>query len=274
MTSRLFALLALTCWTVSNVTVFAQETKPVEEDPAKLFEPREFAGKSGAQLKYRLLKPSPYHPDRKVPLVIFLHGAGERGDDNLAQLKHGMADFCKRERREQYPCYILAPQCPTGKKWSDVDWSSSKSNLPAEPSESMQLVFEVVETMIEDAPVDKNRIYITGLSMGGYGTWDALARKGRYFAAAAPICGGGDPQTVEQFKTVPIWCFHGDQDKGVPVSRSREMIEALKQAGGSPKYTEYPGVGHDSWTQTYRNPDFYAWLFAQHRSSPEAATTE
>lgn len=267
MKNQFLALVACAIWSVSGVAAFAQETKTVVEDPAKLFEPREFAGKSGEVLKYRLLKPTSYHPDRKFPLVIFLHGAGERGADNIAQLKHGMTDFCKADRREKYPCYVLAPQCPTGQKWSDVDWSSKESKLPDQPSPSMQLVFEVVETMIEDAAVDKNRIYITGLSMGGYGTWDALARKGSYFAAAAPICGGGDPQTVEKFSSIPIWCFHGDQDKAVAVSRSREMIEALKKVGGSPKYTEYAGVGHDSWTQSYSNAELYAWMFAQRRGA-------
>lgn len=103
--------------------------------------------------------------------------------------------------------------------------------------------------------------------MGGYGTWDALARRPDFFAAAIPICGGGDPSTVEKFKHVPIWCFHGDEDRAVNVERSREMIEALKAAGGSPKYTEYAGVGHDSWTRTFQNEETFAWLFDQRKTS-------
>ncbi|MGN6136555.1 MAG: prolyl oligopeptidase family serine peptidase [Aureliella sp.] len=244
------------------------------EDPEKLFEPREFVGSNGQTLKYRLLKPAPYDAERKYPLVIFLHGAGERGSDNVAQLKHGMAEFCKAKWRDKYPCYVLAPQCPEGQKWSDVDWSAPHSELPAKTSQSMQLVFDLVDTMIKDAAVNDNRVIITGLSMGGYGTWDALARRPSLFAAAVPICGGGDPKTADRFAQVPIWCFHGDQDQAVPVSRSREMVEALKAAGGHPKYTEYPGVGHNSWAQTYADPAVLEWLFTQLRRDTTPTTAE
>jgi predicted peptidase len=238
----------------------------VSEDPTKVFEPREFAGEGGKVLKYRLLKPLGYNPSKLYPLVIFLHGAGERGDDNVAQLKHGMSEFCKLARREQNPAYVLAPQCPTNEKWADIDWSGSSVKMPEAASPAMKLTLALVDTMIADAAVDKNRIYITGLSMGGYGTWDAIARRPDFFAAALPICGGGDPKTAESIKRVPINCFHGDKDTAVAVERSRDMIAALKDAGGSPLYTEYPGVGHDSWTQTYANEAVHQWLFAQRRT--------
>lgn len=240
------------------------------EDPVKLFEPREFAGSSGAVLKYRLLKPAAYNADRKYPLVIFLHGAGERGSDNAAQLKHGMREFCKAQWRDKYPCYVIAPQCPENKKWVDVDWSTSTHDMPASPSQSLQLVFELADAMVKDSAVNDNRIYITGLSMGGYGTWDAIARRPNYFAAAIPICGGGDPKTADRFASLPLWCFHGDQDTAVPVKRSRDMIDALKAAGGNPKYTEYPGVGHDSWSRTYADPAVFQWLFSQLRQEAAA----
>jgi predicted peptidase len=259
------------CWAALSVglaSCWAQEDKAVVEDPEKLFEPREFVGADGQTLKYRLLKPAPYNADRKYPLVIFLHGAGERGSDNKAQLKHGMADFCKAKWRDKYPCYVVAPQCPEGKKWVEVDWSAPANDMPAKTSDSLQLVFELTDTMIKDSAVNENRIYITGLSMGGYGTWDALARRPSLFAAAIPICGGGDPKTASRFANIPLWCFHGDQDKAVPVNRSREMIEALKAAGGNPKYTEYAGVGHDSWSQTYADPAVFEWLFTQLRRTP------
>ncbi len=140
--------------------------------------------------------------------MIFLHGAGERGSDNAAQLKHGMADFCKKERREKNPCYVIAPQCPNEEKWADIDWAREGAiQLPEKPSESMQLTLSVVDAMIEDAAVDKNRIYITGLSMGGYGTWDALARRPDFFAAAIPICGGGDPKYSRAAKADPDLVF-------------------------------------------------------------------
>ncbi len=250
----------------TNVSMITYAQEATVEDPEKLFEPREYVGSDGKVLNYRLLKPTPYNADRQYPLVIFLHGAGERGADNTAQLKHGMKEFCKKQWRDKYPCYVLAPQCPEGKKWVEVDWSADTHDMPAQPSESMQLIFELADTMVKDSAVNKNRIVITGLSMGGYGTWDALARRPDFFAVGLPICGGADPKTADKFAKVPVWCFHGGDDKVVPVKRSRDMIEALKSAGGTPRYTEYAGVGHDSWTQTYANPEVIDWMFTQLRA--------
>ena len=220
------------------------EAKPVEL--TKLYEPREYVGKSGKPLKYRLIKPVDYKFGKKYPLVLFLHGAGERGDDNAATLRHAAKDFSNPQTRSKYPAYVVIPQCPTGKKWSEVDWSKDSSELPEEPSDAMQSIKELIDEMIENAGVDRNRIYITGLSMGGDGTWDAIARYPGFFAAAAPICGGGDPKTVDKFKSLPIWCFHGAKDPVVKVIRSREMIEALQKVGSNAKYTEYPEAQHDS----------------------------
>ncbi|MEZ6133573.1 MAG: prolyl oligopeptidase family serine peptidase [Pirellulaceae bacterium] len=251
----------------------AQEksTTAQETNPTKLFEPREYAGADGKVLMYRLLKPLNFDPSKQYPLVIFLHGAGERGDDNVAQLKHGMQDFCTVENRDKYPCYVLAPQCPSDQKWADVDWTKAGVELPKETSSSLRLTLEVVDSMLKDAAVDKNRVYITGLSMGGYGTWDALVRRPNFFAAAMPICGGGDPKTAEAIKHIPIACFHGGADTVVRPEKSRAMIEAIKAAGGEPQYTEYPGVGHDSWSQTYSEAKNMDWLFKQRRSSPTPA---
>lgn len=238
-----------------------------EIDPVRVYEPREFVGTNGVPLKYRLIKPQGYQPGRKYPVILFLHGAGERGNDNTATLKHAAKEFLNPERRAKYPAYVIIPQCPTDKKWSEVDWSKESSELPEKASESMQSVKELLDDMIENAGVDRYRIYITGLSMGGYGTWDAIARYPDFFAAAAPICGGGDPKTVARFQSLPIWCFHGAKDSIVKVGRSREMVEALKAAGATVKYTEYPDAEHDSWTATYANPELYEWLFAQRRES-------
>ena len=256
----------------SITTAMAQADAPLSsEDPAQLFEPREYAGDGGKVLKYRLLKPLEFDPQEKYPLVIFLHGAGERGDDNAAQLKHGMKDFCTSERRQEFRCYVLAPQCPTGEKWANIDWSQEGVVLPAEASSPLHLTLEVVDAMLADAAVDKNRIYITGLSMGGFGTWDALVRRPHFFAAAMPICGGGDPRTAATIKHIPIACFHGAADNVVQPEKSRVMIEALRAAGGEPRYTEYPLVGHDSWTQTYANRENLVWMFKQRR---QAATEQ
>lgn len=232
-----------------------------------LLEPREFSDEQGKTLKYRLMKPADYHPNKKYPLVVFLHGAGERGDDNVAQLKHGVKNFASDEHRKQYPCFVLVPQCPAGEKWVNVDWSSSKSDMPTDPSQSLKLTMAIVQSMIENSGVDRTRIYVTGLSMGGYGTWDALSRYSEWIAAAAPICGGGDPTQVEKFASVPIWAFHGGKDEIVRPERSRQMIEALKKIGVEAKYTEYESAGHDSWTATYADPAFHQWLFAQRRKT-------
>jgi predicted peptidase len=238
-------------------------------DPALLFEPRQFAGADGKVLNYRLLKPKDFKPTGNYPLVIFLHGAGERGDDNKAQLVHGMKEFCKPEWREKFRCYVLAPQCPSGQKWADIDWSTPEVMLPEKISSSLELTFQVVDQMLEDSAIDKTRIYLTGLSMGGYGTWDGLARRPKFFAAAMPICGGGDPKTAELIKDVPIACFHGAQDKVVTPDKSRKMIEALRACGSKPVYVEYENAGHDSWTDTYSSEDNIQWLFDQRLDSNE-----
>ena len=264
------------CFGLASSSVMAQEPPKQETavaggavaaDPVRLYEPREFVGSSGEALKYRLIKPVDYQPGKKYPLVLFLHGAGERGSDNTVTLVHAAKDLANPARRAKYPAYVVIPQCPKDRKWSEVDWSKDSSELPEKPSDSMQSLKELLDEMVENAGVDRNRIYITGLSMGGYGTWDAIARYPDFFAAAAPVCGGGDPKTVERFKRLPIWCFHGAKDPVVKVIRSREMVEALQAVGSKIKYTEYPEAQHDSWTATYANPEFYDWLFAQRRES-------
>ncbi len=234
-------------------------------DPREVFEARVFSGGEGKKLNYRLMRPQDYDASRKYPLVLFLHGAGERGDDNVAQLVHGMADFAKDENRAKYPCFVLAPQCPKGQKWSDADWSSDRSELPAKPSEAMQLTLDVIAALQKEFSIDDHRLYVTGLSMGGYGTWDLIARFPERFAAAVPVCGGGDEKQAKRLVRIPIWAFHGDQDMAVKPIRSRNMIAAIKEAGGEPKYTEYPGVGHDSWVKAYSDPEMLKWMFAQSR---------
>ncbi|HTN76737.1 MAG TPA: prolyl oligopeptidase family serine peptidase, partial [Pirellulaceae bacterium] len=231
-------------------------------DAKDAYEARTFKGEQG-ELKYRLLKPKDYNAKEKYPLVIFFHGAGERGDDNAKQLVHGGADFASDAVQGKYPCFVVAPQCPTNQQWVDVPWSADKHAMTEKPSKSLQLSFELLEALRKEFSIDGNRIYVTGLSMGGFGTWDAIQRKPDYFAAAAPICGGGDTAQAKAIAKLPIWVFHGDTDTAVKTQRSRDMVAAIKAAGGEPKYTEYPNTGHNSWTATYSNPKFYEWLFAQ-----------
>lgn len=236
-----------------------------EPDNRDRFAAAVFQDTAGNKLPYRVLAPAKLDPAVKYPLVIFLHGAGERGSDNKKQLVHGMNDFASDEIMAKYPAFVIAPQCPEGQKWVDIDWSAESHQMPAKPSEAMASVFDLIDSFIKTKPVDPKRIYITGLSMGGYGTWDAIQRRPELFAAAVPICGGGDPILAKQIQVVPIWAFHGDKDEAVKVERSRQMIEALKDVGAEPKYTEYKGVGHDSWTKTYKDPAVYEWMFAQRK---------
>jgi predicted peptidase len=238
-----------------------------EKSPMNLFEEHTITGGDYKDevFKYRLLKPAKLEPGKKYPVVLFLHGAGERGDDNQNQLKYFPTWIASAENREKYPCYVIAPQCRGGKKWVEVDWSANASHdMPKEPGEQMQVALKILDAALKEYPIDERRQYLTGLSMGGYGSWDLAARHPERFAAVAPICGGGDEKAAERLKDVAIWAWHGDEDQAVPVKRSRGMIAAIEAAGGKPKYTELPGVGHDSWTPAYHGPDnLLPWLFEQ-----------
>ena len=217
------------------------------------------------KLLYRLMTPEKIEPSVKYPLVIFLHGAGERGSDNSAQLVHGVKEFAKPDSRSSYPCFLIAPQCPIGKKWAEVDWSASSHQRPEKPSDPADLLLKLLGKLPTQLPIDTNRIYITGLSMGGYGTWDLVARKPKLFAAAAPVCGGGDEKDAQLISKIPIWAFHGGKDTVVKPQRTTNMIEAIKKAGGNPKVTIYPSVGHNSWDNAYSDPELLKWLFNQKR---------
>ncbi|MDA0834888.1 MAG: prolyl oligopeptidase family serine peptidase [Planctomycetota bacterium] len=240
-----------------------------DDDLADRFEKLVFESSDKQMLPYRFLKPTSPAPDQKYPLVVFLHGAGERGDDNVAPLIHGVKTFATDEYLEKYPCYVIVPQCPAEMKWVDVDWTLDASTMPADPTPPMRSTQELIDKLIADFPVDANRLYVTGLSMGGFGTWDAIQRYPEKFAAAVPVCGGGDPARVEPCANIPVWAFHGAKDSAVKVNRSREMIAAIKALGGKPRYTEYPEVGHDSWVPAYKTSELYEWMFAQSKSESQ-----
>lgn len=238
----------------------ADDARP---DLGTLLEKKVFTGADGGKLPYRLMKPGTVEAGQTYPLVIFLHGAGERGTDNEKQLVHGVTDFARA--RAKYPCYFLAPQCPEGQRWVEVDWSMPAHTMPKEPAAALRHVQELIDAVRKEYPVDAERIYATGLSMGGYGAWDLVCRRPELFAAAVVVCGGADEGQAARVKDVPVWLFHGAKDGAVLPARSRNMVQALKKAGGQPRYTEYPNVGHDSWVRAYRDPEMLAWLFAQRR---------
>lgn len=234
-----------------EVTETATESLPIQ---AHVYEDGQ-----GGKLLYRLIVPEA--AEGPMPLLLFLHGAGERGDDNERQLIWGKDLMLKAAN--DFNCIVIAPQCPAGQTWSIVDWSQSKVTFSDEPAEPMRLTQAVIDQLIEQHDVDTNRLYIMGLSMGGYGSWDAICRWPGRFAAAAPICGGGDPAVAEIIKDTPVWAFHGDADPVVSVELTRAMIQAIKDVGGEPKYTEYPGVGHNSWSPAFAEPDFLTWMTSQ-----------
>jgi len=217
-------------------------------------------------LPYRLLRPLAVKAGMQYPLVVFLHGAGERGMDNERQLTHGVPQFLTTANREKYPCFLIAAQCPAGQRWVEVDWGSESHVQPKEPSEPARLMLELIDQAIGELPIDPDRVYVTGLSMGGFGAWDLMARRPDLIAAAAIVCGGADEATAEKIKHIPVWVFHGAKDTAVQPARSRRMAAALEKAGGKPRYTEYADVGHHSWECAYGDPDLFEWLFAKRRS--------
>ncbi|HEX3870647.1 MAG TPA: prolyl oligopeptidase family serine peptidase [Pirellulales bacterium] len=212
---------------------------------------------------YRLLKPAKAEAGKKYPLVLYLHGAGERGSDNIMQLLYLPEQMASSPWREKYPCYLIAPQCRKDASWAH---RITESNTSDEPTDQMKVVLKILDQTLAEQPIDTDRLYLTGLSMGGYGSWELAMREPKRFAALVPICGGGDTSTAAKLVGLPIWAFHGDQDKAVPVESSREMIDAIKAAGGHPKYTEMSGVGHQSWMPAYSDPDgVIPWMFEQRR---------
>lgn len=233
------------------------------------YEKKEFI-RHNDTLRYRVLYPENYNPAKKYPLILLLHGAGERGNDNEAQLIHGSGLFTDPANRQQYPAIVVFPQCPRNDFWARIDRDPNRKDslnglyFPSERpiGKSLGLVSELLDSLA--AIVNTKKIYVGGLSMGGMGTFELLWRKPGFFAAAFPICGGGDPAKVKEYaRKFPIWVFHGDKDNTVLPANSRLMVNALKAAGAKVKYTEYPGVGHNSWDNAFKEPDLLKWLLSQ-----------
>lgn len=248
----------------------AEEAAQAPVDELADFQALVYEDGQGGELLYRLIVPE--SADGPMPVLVFLHGAGERGDDNRRQLIWGK-DLLLNAARE-FGCIVVAPQCPAGEKWSIVDWSQDKITFSDEPAESMRLTNALIDDLASRYDVDTDRLYIMGLSMGGYGSWDAICRWPGRFAAAVPICGGGDPAQAEVIKDTPIWAFHGEADPVVSVDLTRAMIQAIKDAGGEPKYTEYPGVGHNSWSPAFAEPELLTWMTSKSLAPDDEDTQE
>jgi predicted peptidase len=230
----------------------------------------------GEQMPYRLYTPARLEAGRAYPLVVFLHGAGGSGTDNDRQLQggniFGALVWTLPEYQRQHPAFVVAPQ-------SDVNWPctifdpknppKSIADIKYCPPEALgigaRLAFEIIDGLLATLPIDRARIYVTGHSMGGAGTWHMIAQRPQFFAAAVPVCGHPLTATARRVKDVPIWNFHGVADTVEPVATSRAMIAALRAAGGNPRHTEYAGVGHDAFMWAYTEPALVEWLFAQKR---------
>ncbi len=243
--------------------------RPAYQGPTGIFEARNYRSREGQELPYRLFTPKGYDPAKTYPLILFLHGASARGADNERQLggagQWGTQLWVKEAVQREHPAFVLAPQANRADSRWVRQWRADPNRDPAD-KEPLELVVELIDALEREFSIDSDRLYITGLSMGGFGVWIAISRYPDKFAAALPICGGGDPSAVGE-TTAKVWAFHGAADTLVPVRRSREMIAALRRAGAEPRYSEYPGVGHNAWQRAYREPDLVEWLFSQRREA-------
>lgn len=240
-----------------GLNVFAQNEN--------LFEKKEFKAKNSVTLPYRIIYPENYNPAKKYPLLVFLHGAGERGNDNEQQLRHGV-DFLM-QCRKQYPAIVVVPQCPANDYWANVQRPANgvfTFGAEKKPTKAMESLMALVKEITSLKSVDKKHVYIGGISMGGMGTFEILYRMPKTFAAAFPICGGGDPLQAKKYaKNTSLWIFHGAKDDVVPVHFSQVMYKALQDAGASVFYTEYPEDKHNSWDSVFKEEQLMRWLFSR-----------
>lgn len=248
--------------------VFCQNSAQAQEGE---YLKKQFTTKDGHTLPYRILYPKNYTSKNKYPIVLFLHGAGERGTDNEIQLTHGAKLFASHQ--DDFPAIVIFPQCPKDSYWSSaqIDRSTSPLSISFDYKKNeikwpLEAVLALVKEISKKESVDKKRIYVTGISMGGMGTFESISREPKLFAAAIPICGGGDTTYASVYaKKLPVWIFHGAADSVVSVELSRRMYSALKNQKARVTYTEYPGVDHNSWDKAFAEPEYLPWLFSQKR---------
>lgn len=252
-------------------------TKSLYDPALSAYEKRTFSYQDKS-LPYRILYPLQYDPKKKYPLILFLHGAGERGSDNEKQLIHGSRLFLTPENRQKYPAIVIVPQCPENSFWASTKIDRSKQPVKFEfdytgsPTWALDAANMLVKKISQEESVDLERIYITGLSMGGMGTFEAVHRFPNNYAAALPICGGGNTDAFDKrVKNIAFSVFHGDKDAVVDVKLSRDMVQKLKSLKVKEVlYTEYPGVNHNSWDNAFSDPKYLEWMFRQRRKIPKA----
>lgn len=245
-----------------GVTILVTAAAPKVTAEEDVIEARVFKSKTGDTMPYRILKPANYNPREKYPLVLCLHGAGGRGNDNKSRGTEAFKVLSSPDVQKEHPSFLVTPQCP-----KDANWGSRPTNSTVR---YIDFVLEVLDKVQKEFSIDPSRLYVTGQSMGGYGTWITITTKPNLFAAAVPICGGGNPSAAKAIAHMPIWVFHGGKDTVVPTQKSRDMVAALKKEDSTVIYTEYPGVGHGSWVPAWKEKDIIPWLFKQH-NKPDAA---
>lgn len=226
-----------------------------------------FTSPKGAKMPYRLHVPAKPEAGKQYPLVLHMHGMGSIGTNNVDQIKTGGADFLRWAKKRGEEFIFVAPQCPKNGRW--VKWqqpADASYKMQQSPTTQLRMAFMILDEVMAGYPVDPERIYVIGISMGGFATWEMLERRPELFAAALPCCGGGDPTLASRLVDIPIWAFHGDRDKSVPVRRTRDMVDAIKAACGKKiEYREYPGMGHNVWTPTFTDDSVFDWLWRQRR---------
>lgn len=220
-------------------------------------------------LQYRIMFPKNFDANKQYPVMLFLHGAGERGSDNKAQLMHGSTLFASKKNRRNFPAIVVFPQCPKDSYWAqaEIDRTSYplKIEFPlnTEPTKPMELVIKLMEDLISKSYVNKKQIYVGGMSMGGMGTFEILYRKPKMFAAAIAICGAGNPETAKSYaKSTPLWVFHGANDNVVNPQASVNMVGGILKNGGKPNFTLYAKDKHNSWDSVFAEPELLPWLFS------------
>lgn len=232
-----------------------------------LYLKKTFRTKEGYSLPYRILPPPKLAVTQKYPLIVFLHGSGERGNDNQRQLKHGGDLFIQAKIRTSFPAYVIFPQCEKKDFWAQYRKDKKggrKYHLEENPNPGLAATLDLIESLLaQKNNIDANRIYLIGLSMGAMGVLELLARQADQFASAVAICGGTNPSFVSRFANkTPLWLFHGDNDNAVPVDSSREIVSVYKKLNLPIRYTEYARVGHNSWHRAFQEEELFSWLFS------------
>jgi predicted peptidase len=249
------------------ITVSLTQTQPSAGKPTSTQDPKNtgfitktFKNADESESQYWVFVPHDYDGKKEYPVILFLHGAGATKSDRIKPpklpIEYGIATAIK-EQEKTFPFIVVIPRAEAPARLAYTTWRADSPNA--------KRALAILDEVMQAYKTDSKRVYLTGLSMGGGGTWSLAAAHPERWAAIVPICGQGDTKTAEKFKDIPCWCFHGDKDESIKVEASREMIAALKKTGGSPKYTEYPGIGHNSWDKTYATKELWTWLMEQKR---------